>query len=370
MKIAVCVKQVPDATSVRRIDAATNRLDRSGEGALNATDVNAVEEALRIKEAQGGEVVVVSLGPAKAVDSLRKALAMGADRAVLVSDDAAAGSDLVATSYVLAKALERESADLVLFGQQSSRLRRRRALGRRRRPAAAPARSPRSPSSASRARPLTGKRQTEFGYDVIAAPLPAVVAVSDAINEPRYPSLKGIMGAKSKPTETLSLAEIGAEAERAGARRLADDGDRAGAASVEGRSDQDRGRRLGRRAARRLARGEEAAVTHTRLPRAPRRRDPEGRARRAREGARTRRRRRGRRRRPRCRRRRGLGRRVRRLRPSTSSTRPRSRPRCRSRGSTRSRRSSRPRAPRTSSSPPRCSPRTSRPGSRRGSTRA
>ena len=100
VKIAVCVKQVPDATSVRRIDAATNRLDRSGEGALNATDVNAVEEALRIKEAHGGEVVVVSLGPAKAVDSLRKALAMGADRALLVSDDAAAGSDLVATSYV------------------------------------------------------------------------------------------------------------------------------------------------------------------------------------------------------------------------------------------------------------------------------
>ena len=120
MKIVVCVKQVPDATSVRRIDAATNRLDRSGEGALNATDVNAVEEALRIKEAQGGEVVVASLGPAKAVDSLRKALAMGADRALLVADDAAAGSDLVATSYVLAKALERESADLILFGQQSS----------------------------------------------------------------------------------------------------------------------------------------------------------------------------------------------------------------------------------------------------------
>ena len=120
MKIAVSVKQVPDATSAKRIDAATNRLDRSGEGALNATDVNAVEEALRIKEAHGGEVVVVSLGPAKVVDSLRKALAMGADRAVLVSDEAAAGSDLVATSYALAKALERESADLVLFGQQAS----------------------------------------------------------------------------------------------------------------------------------------------------------------------------------------------------------------------------------------------------------
>ena len=119
MKIAVCVKQVPDATVHKRIDPATKRLDRSGEAALNPTDLNAVEEALRIKEAQGGEVVLVSLGPEKAVDSLRKALAMGADRAVLVSDEAAAGSDLLGTARALAGALEREAADLVLFGQSS-----------------------------------------------------------------------------------------------------------------------------------------------------------------------------------------------------------------------------------------------------------
>jgi len=121
MKIAVCVKQVPDATSVRRLDAATNRLDRSGEGALNATDVNAVEEALRIKESSGeGEVVLVSMGPERAMDALRKALAMGADRAVVVADAALAGSDLLPTSRVLAAALERESPDLILFGQQAS----------------------------------------------------------------------------------------------------------------------------------------------------------------------------------------------------------------------------------------------------------
>ena len=109
MKIAVCVKQVPDATVHKRIDPATKRLDRSGEAALNPTDLNAVEEALKIKESQGeGEVVLVSLGPEKAVDSLRKALAMGADRAVLVADAAAAGSDLVGTSRALAAALERE----------------------------------------------------------------------------------------------------------------------------------------------------------------------------------------------------------------------------------------------------------------------
>src|SRR5213593_545716 len=119
MKIAVCVKQVPEGHS--RIDPGTKRLDRSGEGALNPFDAHAVEEALRLKDASGGgEVVLVSLGPAKAQDALRKALAMGADRAVLVSDDAAAGADLVATSYALAKALQREGADLVLFGQQAS----------------------------------------------------------------------------------------------------------------------------------------------------------------------------------------------------------------------------------------------------------
>src|SRR5256714_10934253 len=119
MKIAVCVKHVPEGTP--KLDPGSKRLDRSGEGALNHFDANAVEEALKIKEAEGdGEVVLVSLGPQKAMEGLRKALAMGADRALLVSDEAAAGSDLVATSYALAKALEREEADLVLFGQQAN----------------------------------------------------------------------------------------------------------------------------------------------------------------------------------------------------------------------------------------------------------
>jgi electron transfer flavoprotein beta subunit len=215
MKIAVCVKQVPDATAARRFDAATKRLDRSGEGALNATDVNAVEEALRIKEASGGEVVVVSVGPAKAMESLRKALAMGADRAVLVTDDAAAGSDLLGTSYALAQALERESADLVLFGQQSSdadgAVLWAAVADRLRRPLVSQVAALTVEEGA-----VVGKRQTEFGYDVIRAPLPAVVAVSDAINEPRYPSLKGIMSAKSKPQETLSLADAGIEPDRVG----------------------------------------------------------------------------------------------------------------------------------------------------------
>lgn len=215
MKIAVCVKQVPDATAVRRIDPESKRLDRSGEVALNATDLNAVEAALRIKEAQDGEVVVVSVGPEKATESLRKALAMGADRAVLVADDAAAGSDLVATSYALAKALEREQADLVLFGQQASDSDGAvlwAAVADRLQAAMVSQVAELTVDAGS----VTGKRQTEFGYDVISAPLPAVVAVSDAINEPRYPSLKGIMSAKSKPAETLSIADIGADPEHVG----------------------------------------------------------------------------------------------------------------------------------------------------------
>src|SRR5438309_4029352 len=214
MKIAVCVKSVPEGNS--RIDPGTNRLDRSGESALNAFDANAVEEALQLKESTGeGEVVLVSLGPAKAQDALRKALAMGADRAVLVSDDAAAGSDLIATSYALAKALERESPDLVLFGQQAGdsdgAVLWAAVADRLRLPVVSQAAGVTHENGK-----VTVKRQTEFGYDVIEAPLPAVVAVSDAINEPRYPSLKGIMGAKSKPQETLSLADLAVEADRVG----------------------------------------------------------------------------------------------------------------------------------------------------------
>ncbi len=238
MKVAVCVKQVPEGT--KRIDPGTKRLDRSGEGALNSFDAHAVEEALRLRDAAGGgEVVLVSMGPAKAVDALRKALAMGADRAVLVTDEAAAGADLVGTSRVLAAVLERESPDLVLFGQQAAdadgAVLWAAVADRLRRPVISQVAELTVADGAAR-----GKRQTEFGYDVIEAPLPAVVAVSDAINEPRYPSLKGIMGAKSKPQETLTLSDLGVEAgaktevfalvdppPRGEMRKLEDDGDAA-----------------------------------------------------------------------------------------------------------------------------------------------
>ena len=216
VKVVVCMKEVPAAAATKRIDPQTKRLDRSVEGALNDFDTHALEEALRLKDAAADtEVVVVSLVPERAAESMRKALAMGADRLVLISDDAAAGSDLVATTAILATALEREGADLILLGQQAADSDGAvlwAALADRLRL-----------SMISQAASLElgdgtvrSKRQTEFGYDVLEAPLPCVVAVSDAINEPRYPSLKGIMGAKKKPQDVVALADLGIDAARAG----------------------------------------------------------------------------------------------------------------------------------------------------------
>jgi electron transfer flavoprotein beta subunit len=205
MKIAVCVKHVP--SGALRLDPATQRLDRSGPGELNGTDKNAIEEALRHR-GDGDEVVVVAMGPDAATESLRTALAMGADRAVLATDGGLAGSDLAATSAVLAAVLEREHADLVVFGQQTSdgggavlwaAVAERLGL-----------------PFVSQAAELTVDddvvrvaRETEFGDEVIEAVLPAVVAVSDTINEPRYTSLKGMMGAKKKPLEVLAPTDLG-----------------------------------------------------------------------------------------------------------------------------------------------------------------
>jgi electron transfer flavoprotein beta subunit len=234
VKIAVCVKAVPDAAAGRRLDPSTNRLDRSVELAISDFDTYAVEEALKLKEAAGdGEVVVVSMGPERAMDALRKALAMGADRAVLVTDASLEGADLLGTSKALADALASESPDLVLFGQQSAdgggACLWAAVAERLRRPVVSQVSELTVDGSS-----LTGKRQTEFGYDTIRAPLPAVVAVSDAINTPRYPSLKGIMGAKKKPQETLAPSDVVAAGTsvlalnpppaRGEARRIEDDG--------------------------------------------------------------------------------------------------------------------------------------------------
>jgi electron transfer flavoprotein beta subunit len=209
MKIVVCVKEVPDASAPKRIDPQTFRLDRTVTGTLNEFDTHALEEGLRVKEETGdGEVVAVLMGPPQAADSLRKALAIGADRALHVADDALTGSDLVATSKVVAKAIEREGADLVLFGQQAGdsdgAVLWAAVADRLRLPMISQAASLELADGKAKV-----KRQTEYGYDVIEAPLPCVVAVSDAINEPRYPSLKGIMGAKKKAQDSLTVQDLG-----------------------------------------------------------------------------------------------------------------------------------------------------------------
>jgi electron transfer flavoprotein beta subunit len=213
MKIAVCVKHVPTGTLRMRPDGG---LDRSGPGELNATDKNAIEEALRLKQAGDAEVVLLAMGPAAATESLRTGLGMGADRAILVDDPAVAGSDLVATSRVLAAALGPESPDLVFFGQQTSD-------GGGAVLWAAVAERLRLPF-VSQVTTLTAGdgtvtvvRETEVGTDTVEVALPAVVAVSDAINEPRYTSLKGMMAAKKKPLATLSAAELGLAADAVGA---------------------------------------------------------------------------------------------------------------------------------------------------------
>jgi electron transfer flavoprotein beta subunit len=216
MKVLVCVKEVPDASAPKRFDPQTFRLDRSVPGALNEFDTHALEEALRVGEKEGdGEVVALLMGPPKAADSLRKALAIGADRAVHVADDALVGSDLVATSRALAKAIERESPDLILFGQQAAdsdgAVLWAAVADRLRLPVISQAASLELADGRAKV-----KRQTEYGYDLIEAPLPCVVAVSDAINDPRYPSLKGIMGAKKKPQDSVTTADLGLGPEEIG----------------------------------------------------------------------------------------------------------------------------------------------------------
>jgi electron transfer flavoprotein beta subunit len=209
MKLAVCVKHVP--AGHLRFDEGPRLLDRSGPGELNSSDKNAIEEALRVKERDGGEVVVVTMGPEAATESLRTALGMGADRAVLVSDPAARGADLVGTSKVLAAALAREAADVVLFGQQTSDGGGALLWAAVAELLGAPCVS-QATSIALAGAGLRVARETESGTDVVEVSLPALVAVSDAINEPRYTSLKGMMAAKKKPLDVLALGDLGLSA--------------------------------------------------------------------------------------------------------------------------------------------------------------
>jgi electron transfer flavoprotein beta subunit len=217
VNIAVCVKEVPSGTAHKRLDPATSRLDRSGDSELNPFDLHALEEAVRIREggADVSEIVAVCMGPQSAQRALQKALALGADRAVLVTDPVLAGSDIAGTAYVLATVVAKQDADLVILGQQAADadcyVMAAAVADHLERPVVTQVAALRVEGGAIRA-----KRQTEHGYDVVEAPLPAIVSVSDAINVPRLPSIKAIMGAKKKPLETLSAADAGIDAGRVG----------------------------------------------------------------------------------------------------------------------------------------------------------
>jgi electron transfer flavoprotein beta subunit len=214
------VKEVPDAAVDKRINPQTGRLDRGGEKNLNPYDTHAIEAAMQLKE--GGaveveEIVAVTMGPESATRALHKAVSLGADRSIQLTDDALAGSDVQATGYALAETLKKESPDLVLLGQQSDD-------GECYTIGAIVADNLQMPSLTqvikmdveSDPPTLRCERQAEYGYDTVQVELPAVISVGDAINEPRYPSLKAIMGAKKKPLETKGAGDVGIEAGRVG----------------------------------------------------------------------------------------------------------------------------------------------------------
>jgi len=211
MNIAVCVKQVVDTEAEFKLDPASWRLDRSVTSVLNPYDEYAVEEALRIKEAHGGEVTAVCMGPETATDAVRKALAMGADKAVLVSDPALAGSDVQGTAYALAEALKTVGADLVVFGARSTDGETGCVPGAVAELMGLPLLSTLAKVEVDGGK-LTVNRETETGYVKMECPTPAVISVIKGINEPRFPSMKGIMTAKTKPVDTKDAAALALDA--------------------------------------------------------------------------------------------------------------------------------------------------------------
>jgi electron transfer flavoprotein beta subunit len=209
MNIVVLVKQVPDSGSERKLDPSDNTVARAGaDNVINEMDEYAIEEALQVRDREGGEVTVLTVGPASAADAIRKALSMGADRAVHVVDDAIHGSCAIQTSAVLAAALQQLEYDLIVAGAESTDGQVSVM------PALLAERLGIAQLSGARKLTVDGgvariERQTDGGYWAVEAPLPAIVSTWDTINEPRYPSFKGIMAAKKKPVESKSLADLG-----------------------------------------------------------------------------------------------------------------------------------------------------------------
>jgi electron transfer flavoprotein beta subunit len=216
MNIVVLVKQVPDSGAERSLRTDDFTVDRSAaNNVINEMDEYAIEEALKIQEADGGEVTILTVGPESAAEAIRKALQMGADKGVHVLDDGLHGSCALSTSAVLAAAIRTLNPDLVLAGAESTdgRVQVMPHMLAERLGIAALTGARKLTIDGST---LTVERQTEEGYEVVTASTPAVVSVWDTINEPRYPSFKGIMAAKKKPVDTLSLGDLGVAAETVG----------------------------------------------------------------------------------------------------------------------------------------------------------
>jgi electron transfer flavoprotein beta subunit len=216
MNVVVCVKQIPDPAAPGALDPGTKNLVRAGKLILDDSDAYGVEMALQLADAAGGgEVTLVSMAPNGETSGLRTALAMGAAKAILISDDSLAGTDALGTAKVLAAAIKRAEPDLILAATESTDgytgttpVQVAELLG--------------LPSvTFAKKVEITGdtvkvERQTEAGYDEVESPLPAVVTVTAGVVEPRYPSFKGIMAAKSKPVETLSVADLGLDGSQVG----------------------------------------------------------------------------------------------------------------------------------------------------------
>jgi electron transfer flavoprotein beta subunit len=242
MKVVVCVKQIPDPNTAGQLEPDTHHLKREGvEAVLDPGDEFGVEAGLQLAEKHGGDVAVVSMGPERGLEAVRKALAMGAGKGVLISDDSLRGADALTTARVLAAAIRREGFDLVITATESTD-------GYTGVVPQAIAELLDVPAVTFATHvdydgtTLRVRRQTEAGHDVIEAELPAVLSVTAGVNEPRYPSLKGIMGAKSKPMDRLTADELGIAtprepgetivavepaAQRAGGEIVKDEGDAA-----------------------------------------------------------------------------------------------------------------------------------------------
>ena len=207
MNIVVCVKHIPDPNVPPEMDG--DRLKRDGvQGVLDPGDEFGVEAGLQLKEAHGGEVTLVSMGPAQAMEAIRRGLSMGADKGVLITDDALAGADALATARVLAAAIGRGEFDLVIAGVESTDGYTGTMPGTLAELLGVPQVTFVKKFEGAEGT-LKVDRQTADGYHVVECPLPVVVTVTAGVNEPRYASFKGIMAAKKKPVDELSLSDLG-----------------------------------------------------------------------------------------------------------------------------------------------------------------